>query len=71
MNVSRLRLERVKQGKTQSDVFLATGIPQWRVSLLERGIPPKDEEARKLARFLKVPSKALFNATAVRAYRAT
>jgi len=61
MVVSRLRLERVKQGKTQIDIFLATGIPQWRISLLERGIPPKDEEAKKLARVLKVSSKELFN----------
>ncbi len=60
MNVSRLRLERIKQGKTQIDIFLVTGIPQWRISLLERGISPKDEEAKKLARVLKVPSKELF-----------
>jgi len=61
MAVSRLRLERVKQGKTQIDIFLATGIPQWRISLLERGIPPKDEEVEKLAQTLNVPSEELFN----------
>lgn len=49
MAVSRLKLARIEQDKTQVDLWMETGIPQWRISLLERGITPRQEEAVKLA----------------------
>ena len=59
--VSVLKLERIKRGKTQTDLFLKTGIPQWRISLIERGISPKSEERRKIAKALGVPEGELFD----------
>jgi transcriptional regulator with XRE-family HTH domain len=65
--VSRLKIERVKRGVTQVDLFLKTGIPAWRVSLIERGIPPRDDEAKKLAEALKVGEEELFDRNGGRA----
>lgn len=49
-----LKIQRAVIGYTQFDVFLKTGIPQCRMSLIENGyIKPKDEEMRKLAKILK------------------
>ena len=60
MNISPLRLERIKRGKTQIDLWQETGVPQWRISLIERGIPPKPDEAQKLARALEVLPETIF-----------
>ena len=56
----QLRIERVKKGLTQCDISMKTGIPQWRLSLLERGIPPLPEEAKKIAETLNADAKILF-----------
>jgi transcriptional regulator with XRE-family HTH domain len=61
MTVSPLRIERIKRGKTQIDLWVQTGIPQWRISLIERGIPPRPDEARKLAEALQVSPVEIFN----------
>ncbi len=61
MTVSPLRIERIKRGKTQIDLWQETGIPQWRISLIERGISPKPDEARKLAEALQVSPREIFN----------
>jgi transcriptional regulator with XRE-family HTH domain len=50
--ISPLKLERIKRGFTQIDLWMKTGIPQWRISLIERGIAPKPEEAQKIAEAL-------------------
>ena len=47
--VSQMKLERIKRGVTQVDLWMETGIPQWRISLIERGIEPKSEEAQRIA----------------------
>ena len=52
--VSPLRIERIKLGKSQVDLWMQTGIPQWRISLIERGIPPNPDERRKLAEALNI-----------------
>jgi len=57
-----MRLERIKRGMSQTDLFLKTGIPQWRVSLIERGIPPKIEEAKKIAEVFRVNPADFFPA---------
>ena len=43
--MSVLKVERVKHGWKQRVIEALTDIPQWRYSLLERGLPPKPEEA--------------------------
>jgi transcriptional regulator with XRE-family HTH domain len=53
------KLERVKRGMSQCDLWMQTGIPQWRISLIERGLPPKPEEARRLADALGLPMGAI------------
>jgi transcriptional regulator with XRE-family HTH domain len=47
--VSPMKLTRIKKEITQVDLWMKTGIPQWRLSLIERGIVPKAEEAKKIA----------------------
>lgn len=66
MVVSPLRIERIKKGKTQIDLWVQTDIPQWRISLIERGIPPRAEEAQKLAEALQVSVSELFGAVAAK-----
>ena len=58
--VSALKVERTKRGMTQIDLWMSTGIPQWRISLIERGIIPKPEEAQKIAEALGVTEADLF-----------
>jgi len=52
--ISPMKLERIKRGLSQIDLWMQTGIPQWRISLIERGLPPKPDERRKLAQALRV-----------------
>ena len=58
--VSSLRIERIKKEITQIDLWMATGIPQWRISLIERGISPKAEEKKKIAKALNCQVKEIF-----------
>ena len=57
--VSPMRLERLKLGITQIDLWTRTGIPQWRISLIERGVPPNPDERRKLAKALGMPENTI------------
>jgi transcriptional regulator with XRE-family HTH domain len=66
MNVSRLRVERVKRGLTQFDFWKMANIPQWRISLIERGLHPTKEEAMKIAGVLRRKVNELF--PAIRGY---
>jgi len=50
-----LREARFQRKKTQYDLTLQTGIPQCRLSLLERGyVSPTDREMRALTKVLRV-----------------
>ena len=49
-----MKIERIKRGLRQTDLFLQTGIPQWRISLIENGMPPKPGERQKLAEALGI-----------------
>lgn len=60
--ISQLKLERIKREESQTDLELRTGIPQWRISLIERGIRPKHHEIEKLSIALKMNADALFPA---------
>jgi hypothetical protein len=55
-----LKIHRIKSGLTQMDLFLRSGVPQWRSSLLERGLPPKPDEAERIASALGVKYSKLF-----------
>jgi len=55
-----MKIERIKKGMTQIDLWMKSGIPQWRLSLIERGIMPKPEEANKIAAALEMPKGELF-----------
>ena len=58
--VSAMKIARIKKEVTQIDLWMKTGIPQWRISLIERGITPKDEEAKKLSDALGEKCENLF-----------
>lgn len=58
--VSPMKIERVKKEITQIDIWMKTGIPQWKLSLIERGLPPKPEEARKIAEVLSCQPEDIF-----------
>lgn len=54
MIVTVMKIERVKKGLSQTDLCRESGIPQWRISLIERGIPPKADELKKLSKALGI-----------------
>jgi transcriptional regulator with XRE-family HTH domain len=58
--VSKLKIERIKKGLSQIDLWMRTGIPQWRLSLIERGIAPRPEEAKRIAQTLGAEIPDLF-----------
>jgi transcriptional regulator with XRE-family HTH domain len=58
--VSLIKLERIKLGLSQIDLWTQTGIPQWRISLIERGLPPQPNEAAKIASALGVKPEQIF-----------
>jgi transcriptional regulator with XRE-family HTH domain len=49
MDVTPFKIERVKREFTQAELATRSGIPQPRISLLERGVKPRPDEARALA----------------------
>ena len=60
--VSALRLERVIKEMTQTELARRTGIPQWRISLVERGKQPSLAEVKAIATALGVSPADLFPA---------
>jgi transcriptional regulator with XRE-family HTH domain len=60
--MTAIRIERIKRGLRQSDVASMTGgiIPQHRLSLLERGVRPRPEEAKVLADVFQMEPGELF-----------
>ncbi|RJR47688.1 MAG: XRE family transcriptional regulator [Desulfobacteraceae bacterium] len=59
--ISKMKLERVRREVTQVDLWMKTGIPQWRLSLIERGITPRPTEAEKIGEALGVNPEELFS----------
>jgi predicted transcriptional regulator len=45
-----IKVQRARKNWTQKELESKTGIPQWRISLLERGIKPREDEAKKIKR---------------------
>lgn len=60
--LTKIKLERLNRGLRQADVADLTGgvVPQHRLSLLERGIRPRPDEARALADAFHVEPEELF-----------
>jgi transcriptional regulator with XRE-family HTH domain len=58
--ISKMKLTRIKMEITQNELGIKTGIPQWRLSLVERGIIPKPEEAKKIANVLGIKPEDIF-----------
>ncbi len=54
------KIERVKRELTQTELAALSGIPQHRISLLERGVKPKADEVKALARAFRVDESELF-----------
>lgn len=59
--ITRMKLKRILREMTQTDLWRETGIPQWRLSVIERGIPPRGEEAEKIATALGSTPEEIFS----------
>jgi transcriptional regulator with XRE-family HTH domain len=64
MAATVFRIERVKRELSQNELAALCGIPQPRISLIERGIKPKPDEVRALAAIFQVEPGELFGQTA-------
>jgi transcriptional regulator with XRE-family HTH domain len=60
MAATPFKIERVKRELTQAELAALSGIPQHRISLLERGVTPRRDEAQALAKAFKVNPEELF-----------
>ena len=61
MKVSKMKIQRIMVGKSQTNLGDdAGGIRQWRISLIERGLPPKPNEAALIASALGVKPEYIF-----------
>jgi transcriptional regulator with XRE-family HTH domain len=60
--MTTIKIERIRRGLRQCDVAAMTEgiVPQHRLSLLERGVRPRPEEAKALANAFKMDSAELF-----------
>lgn len=58
--VSKMRLKRIERELSQVDLWQITDIPQWRVSLIERGITPTLEEKEKICVALGCQASTIF-----------
>lgn len=54
---------RIKKGLSQMEVYDKTGIQPYRLSLIERGLIPKREEAEKIAKLYSQDINSLFPLT--------
>ena len=60
MKASKMKIRRITVGKSQTGLEEDTGIGQWRISLIERGLPPQPNEAAKIASALGVKPEDIF-----------
>jgi len=58
--VSAMRLARFKKEVSQMHLWAKTGIPQWRISLIERGLMPTEDEAERIAKALGEMRETIF-----------
>jgi len=60
MMASKMKIRRVIVGKSQLGLERETGIGQWRISLIERGLIPQPNEAALIASALGVKPEYIF-----------
>ena len=60
MKASKMKIQRIMVGKSQTNLGEDVGIGQWRISLIERGFPPKPNEAALIASALGVKPEHIF-----------
>ena len=60
MNASKMKIQRITMGKSQANLEEDTGIGQWKISQIERGLPPEPNEAAKIASALGVKPEDIF-----------
>ncbi len=60
MAATLFKIERVKRELTQVELAVRSGIPQHRISLLERGVKPRPDEAKLLADAFNMNPEELF-----------
>jgi len=60
--LSKVRAARLDKGLTQMEVVAqcANILSQYRLSVIERGVPPRGDEAAAISVVLGVPAKDLF-----------
>jgi transcriptional regulator with XRE-family HTH domain len=58
--LTNLRIERLRAGLRQVDLAEKVRLPQHRISLIERGVAPMQNEAKVLATALGVSVESLF-----------
>lgn len=61
MKASKMKILRITIGKSQKILEQETGIGQWKISQIERGLPPNPDEAAKIAKALGVNKSNLFS----------
>lgn len=62
MKASKVKISRVTVGKRQKDLGKKAGIGQYKISLIERGLPPTQDEASRIAKVLGVKLEEVFPA---------
>ena len=61
MKASKMKIQRIMMGKSQTNLGEdAGGIGQYRISLIERGLPPRPNEAALIASALGVRPEDIF-----------
>jgi len=60
MAATPFKIERVKRELTQAELSARSGVPQHRISLLERGVRPRPDEVKALADVFEVNPEELF-----------
>lgn len=60
MKASIMKIQRIMMGKSQTRLGEDAGIGQWRISLIERGLPPQPNEAALIASALGVRPEDIF-----------
>ena len=57
---SVMKIQRIILGKSQKAVSKETGIGQWKISQIERGLQPQPDEAARIASALGVEVDQIF-----------
>ena len=63
MKASKMKIRRITIGKSQKSLEEETGIGQWKISQIERGLQPQPDEAAKIASALGVEPDHIFPET--------